>query len=416
MPWIFSFRNFGRSSCLSIDAKRAVLGMGIVLLLAIPSPASAGSPTWAFTETLVTEFLGGLNRINPGYWADKYYGWHGPEEQTRYQMQLSNHFEAVMNKQDVGPTAATALVLLSEAPYTAFYGENLAGQAATLPHQITAGSLTLLAVAPCPRALGMNPGITRTPNGSIQFLANAHQYHATLLGPTGQTIRNYSYWGEAPVTSSVGNAAPTSTGMILAGNSGSSFARPSSLSSGSSWSTGAGVICGGTRGSQSIAGSQAPSLGYSPSQPRSWPMDQLSLAQDAANSRYPMHPSHSLPPGLNIVGDVRSGVNFHELIALQSLVDETGMPLAVLGSRVQGWARWSNNEIGLWSGRPTSDLDLFALDMEDFVNWLDVLDEAGVQRMIDRGVMLDHGVVGMTSQEEALNWNGFVIYPTGWNR
>lgn len=146
-----------------------------------------------------------------------------------------------------------------------------------------------------------------------------------------------------------------------------------------------------------------------PSAPLSWARSELPLARRMCHERFPVRTD--VPPELNIDGPVRSGVQIRELQILQRLADESGLSIGIIGSRQQGWARWSNGRIGPWSGKPTSDLDMVALTPESFMTLLDVIPPERVRELRAEGLQLDHSVVGIMDRGEVLGWDGFVVHP-----
>ena len=141
----------------------------------------------------------------------------------------------------------------------------------------------------------------------------------------------------------------------------------------------------------------------------SWAVEDFELARAWCHKKYPTRTD--VPPKLNIEGDVRSGVRIKELEILQGIANETGLAIGVLGSRQQGWARWTNGSIGPWSGRSKSDLDLVALDLESFLRLREVIPDAKVKEFVDRGLQLDHSVIGINPPSQILEWDGIIIRP-----
>ncbi len=128
--------------------------------LAQAQPSVADSPAWAFASTLTSEFASNLRRLNPGYWADKYFGFHGEDEQIAYREGLVARSDSLMRRQheatfglSENPCVAGALQTFVEMPYTAIWGEDLGGEEVSWSQRAGAVGGTVLSVAGAPRVL-----------------------------------------------------------------------------------------------------------------------------------------------------------------------------------------------------------------------------------------------------------------------
>ena len=121
--------------------------------IAAPQPCLAQSPTAVFWWTLATEYGTSIRQLNPGYWADKYWGAHGEEEMIAYRQSLENYYMAMMVEQSdatfgasQNPYVAVTLSTLAEPSYAAAYGKNLAGTCSSPDERLVAGSSAVLSV------------------------------------------------------------------------------------------------------------------------------------------------------------------------------------------------------------------------------------------------------------------------------
>lgn len=335
----------------------------------LDSPAASQefeSPNYVFTTTLLSEFGGGLRRLNPGYWADKYFGWHGEEEQTKYQLQLTDRVEQAIGSYGVGPMPASLIDTFGASGAGAITGyDPVTGQPLPWNQRVIGGSGLLLTTAGALKGAGYQGGyykgvgLRSSPPGGM------------LMGKNGEFIR-YVDVKQVP-------NGPTSAPLPV-------------------------MQLNLTKNPPRLEGKTLDG---------SYPKSLFPVAREDFHKMYPTRPVESLPPGCNIVGPVRVGVTNEMLTPLQGKVNEVGRPLAVVGSRQRGWALWSNGRIGPWSGSPTSDLDFFVLDISDFENWWDALDGPAFDALKDLGVPLDHqGVSGIASAFEALQQDGFILYPS----
>ena len=132
--------------------------LGVCLEQAQPSVAD--SPALSFASTLTSEFASNLRRLNPGYWADKYFGFHGEDEQIAYREGLVARSDSLMRRQheatfglSENPCVAGALQTFVDMPYTAIWGEDLGGEEVSWSQRAGVVGGTVLSVAGAPRVL-----------------------------------------------------------------------------------------------------------------------------------------------------------------------------------------------------------------------------------------------------------------------